>query len=244
MNLTKAIRIVKNDGISELIKRGVPYAYTNYIAPVLPRTNASYNGVDVEAARYFDGVIPWRQKDRPYYESGLISGIEEYVREGDNVVIVGGGWGVTAVKAAEKVEGSGSVTVYEGSDKEINHVQQTITEYNLSDRVDITHGIVGEKINLRGEAKGAARVSPEQLPECDVLELDCEGAEIEILENMKIRPRVILVETHGLFDSPSSEVEDILDNLSYSIESKVIAEKDNEQMHKEQDVYCIAAARV
>jgi hypothetical protein len=47
-----------------------------------------------------------------------------------------------------------------------------------------------------------------------------------------------------LFDSPSSEVEDILNDMSYSIESKVIAEKDNKQMHKEQDVYCIAAVQV
>jgi tRNA A58 N-methylase Trm61 len=33
--------------------------------------------------------------------------------EGDDVVIVGGGWGVTAVTAAREVGPEGSVTVYE-----------------------------------------------------------------------------------------------------------------------------------
>lgn len=148
--LTKAIRVLREDGPSELLKQGVPYVYNNHIAALLPKTNASYNGVDVKAARYFDTIVPWREKDRPHYESGLISGIEEYVREGDDVVIVGGGWGVTAVKAAQNVGSSGKVTVYEGSNEEVNHVQETIRKHNLSDRVDVIHGIVGPEISLRG----------------------------------------------------------------------------------------------
>jgi hypothetical protein len=39
------------------------------------------------------------------------------------------------------------------------------------------------------------QVTPAELPECDVLELNCEGSEIGILRNMTIRPRAIAVET-------------------------------------------------
>lgn len=242
-DITKAIRVLRRDGPSELLKRGVPHAYNNYIAPFLPRTNASYNGIDVNAARYFDNIVPWRQKNKPYYESGLISGIEEYVRKGDNVVIVGGGLGVTAVKAARNVGSSGKVTVYEGSDKEVNHVQDTIRKHKVSDRVNVIHGIVGPKISLRGEAGKPSRISPEQLPECDVLELDCEGAEIEILEKMSIRPRVILVESHGKYDASSSKVEELLNRLSYSVKSKKVADKGGEEHCLENDIYTLAAVK-
>lgn len=250
-NLTKAIGILREGGPSELLKRGVPYAYNKYIVnaynknivPLLPRTNTSYNGIDVNAARYFDAIIPWRQKNEPYYESGLVSGIEEYVREGDDVVIVGGGWGVTAVKAAQNVGSSGKVTVYEGADKQVKYVQETTKKHNVSDRVNIIHGIVGPKICLNSEEKNAARVSPEQLPECDVLELDCEGAEIEILENLTIRPRVILVESHGIHDASSSKVEGLLNELSYSVKSKEVADRGREKSCLHKDVYTLAAVQ-
>jgi hypothetical protein len=47
-------------------------------------------------------------------------------------------------------------------------------------------------------------ISPAELPECDILELDGEGAESLILRNMTIRPRVIAVETHGVYGAPTS----------------------------------------
>ncbi|SFS48256.1 FkbM family methyltransferase [Halostagnicola kamekurae] len=243
--LIKAIRILRREGPFELLKRGVPYLIDNYVGPLLlPKPYVQYNSVDVNTGKYFDSIAPWRcNQNRPDYESGLVSGIEEFTEEGDNVVIVGGGWGVTAVKAAQKVGNSGRVTVYEGSERQINHVQETIRKHNLSDRVDVVHGIVGPEISLRGEAKNASRVSPEQLPECDVLELDCEGAEIEILENLTIQPRVILVESHGIRDSPSSKVEELLNDLSYSVKSKEIADRGREDVCLENDIYSLTAVQ-
>lgn len=244
--LSKALRVLREDGASELIKKGVPYVFNNSIGPLLlSRPTVSYNGVDVNTAQYFDSVTPWRQENRPYYESGLISGIEEYVQEGDNVVIVGGGWGVTAVKAAQNVGSSGKVTVYEGSQREVNRVQETTKINNVSDRVDVIHGIVGQKISLRGEGEGekATHISPNQLPECDVLELDCEGAEIGILENLTIQPRVIMVESHGMYDASSSRVEELLNDLSYSVKSKEVADRGLEEVCVDDDIYSLAAVK-
>jgi hypothetical protein len=49
-----------------------------------------------------------------------------------------------------------------------------------------------------------AVLPPSELPPCNVLELDCEGAEVEILREMNIQPRVILVETHDHFSAGNS----------------------------------------
>ena len=39
-----------------------------------------------------------------------------------------------------------------------------------------------------------------------MLELDCEGAEVEILRELTIQPRVILVETHVLYGAPTDSL--------------------------------------
>jgi hypothetical protein len=199
--LTKAIAVLRRDGLLGLLNKGVPFVYNRHIAPIMPRTNAVYIGVDVEAARYFDSILPWRDKNKPHYESGLVSGLEDYVETGDSIVIVGGGWGVTAVKAAQQAGSSGKVTVYEGSAKEIDHVKNAVERNGVSGRVKIIHSIVGPIVSLRGEAGKATHTPPDELPECDVLELDCEGSKIEILESITIRPRVILIESRQVLKS-------------------------------------------
>lgn len=238
-----ALAILRKDGPFELLKMGVDFAYDRYIAPLIPRTTTVYNGVDVRAARYFDSVLPWRDKQKPHYESGIIDGLETYVETGDSIVIVGGGWGITAVKAAQQTGSSGKVTVYEGSAKEINYIQETIHKNNVSDRVETNHSVVGSVVSLRGEMGEATHISPEELPECDVLELDCEGSEVEILEKMTIRPRIILVESHGMANAPSSKVEQLLMELSYSVKTKQVADKGLETICRSNDIYSLVAVR-
>jgi hypothetical protein len=241
--LSKAINVLKEDGISGVIRQGIPFVYDQHLLPLLPRVYANYNRVQVKSAKIFDSVIPWREKDKPNYESGLVSGIDEYVDSGDSVVIIGGGWGVTTVKAAMNVGEEGSLTVYEGSKKELNHVLDTINKNGVQDRVDPIHAVVGPEISLRGEARGAEQVSPEEIPSCDVLELDCEGAEISILESLKIQPETILVESHGMHGAPTSEVENLLNQMSYSVKSKRIADKGVAEQCERDDIYVLAAVR-
>lgn len=216
--------------------------YRRTVTPILPRRSVRYNGVDVPAARLFDGILPWRsQKDRPNYESGLIAGMEDYIEPGADVVIVGGGWGVTAVKAAEKVGSDGAVTVYEGSAKEVERVRRTIETNGYADIVTVKHAIVGTALNLRGDSGDAMIVNPDDLPQCDVLELDCEGTEIEILEGLAIRPNVILVEAHGLYDASTDEVASILSDRSYSVVANVIADEDLREQCESNDIRVLTA---
>jgi hypothetical protein len=209
----------------------------------LPRTTCDYNGVKIQRARYFDSFIPWIEPDNQTWESGIIYEHEKHSKNGDEVIIVGGGRGVTAVNAARKVGPSGKVTVYEGSKEHTDYVRQSAKINELEDRINVIHGIVGPMISLNGEAKEPDQISPEELPRCDLLELDCEGSEVEILQNLSIRPRDILVESHGMYDAPASKLEDLLRDLSYSVISKSIADEGIQDFCIENDVYVISATR-
>lgn len=240
----KAIDILYSEGPTTLLWRSINFLYSRTAVAILPRRSVRYNGIDVEKARLFDEILPWRSpKDRPNYESGLIAGIENHIKQGDDTVIVGGGWGVTAVKAAEKVKNDGTVTVYEGSVKEVKRVRRTVETNGYDDVVTVKHAIVGTALNLRGDSGDATIVNPDNLPQCDVLELDCEGAEIEILNGLTISPDVILVETHGQYDAPTDEVESILSDKSYSVVKNVVADEGLREECESDDIRVLTALR-
>lgn len=153
----------------------------------------------------------------PDYEGPLIAGIRSHVIAGDNVVVVGGGRGVSSVAAAHRAGSDGNISTYEGSAKRHELTTETVDLNNVDDVVAVNHAIVGEAVDLADEPGGAETVAPTDLPDCDVLVLDCEGAEVGILESLDQRPRVLIVETHAFLDSPEADVRAALDELSYEV---------------------------
>jgi hypothetical protein len=240
----KAFDILRSEGFIPLIRKGVPFIHDNYISPYLPRVVVRYNGVEVKAARLFDTSLPWREGHRSQFESGLISAISCHISPGDDVVIVGGGWGVTAVAAAKKTGSSGSVTVFEGAKREVNRVKETLSLNSVSDIVEVKHAIVGPEIHLKSAAGNPDQISPDELPRCDVLELDCEGSEIDILGNISTYPEYIFVETHGIYESPTHEVRDTLKKLDYEIINCNIGAEDYRTDCEEYDIYVLTGQRV
>lgn len=89
----------------------------------------------------------------------------------------------------------------------------------------MNHSIIGNAIDLAGTSGDAEVVSPADLPACDILILDCEGAEIGILQSLDQRPETLIVETHGFLDSPADDVRTALDDIDY----KTIDQKDEDQ---------------
>ena len=77
---------------------------------------------------------------------------------------------------------------------------------------------------------------PSQLPPCNVLQLDCEGAEAEILRGLIIRPRAILVETHGVFGAPTDLVASLLEKRGYVVSDRGVTEPRVAQQHTKQDI--------
>jgi hypothetical protein len=223
MNFSAPFALVKEWG-----RRSVSYAYRRGLRPFIPfREPVLYAGIPIYNDRpWGDRFFPaWllpndAPRDYPHYESALIAGLRETVQPNDTIVIVGAGIGVTAVSAARFTK-SGIVQCYEGGGKRVKLARETIRRNRVS--VTVHYAVVGKPIAVFDDDIGPI-LHPSQLPECDVLEMDCEGAEVDILREMVIRPRAILVETHGYLDAPSHLVASLLEQRGYSVSDKGLAE--------------------
>jgi hypothetical protein len=231
--MAKLVQLITNSTLESFSKRVAGYLYRRTVRKLLPTiAEVKYAGIPISRERKFgdaalpDFLLPNPLEDIEDYERTLIDALRSHVRLGDRVVIVGGGEGVTAVVAATAVGDAGSVVCIEGSGWSVSKVKATAARNKMSNRLTVQHAVVGEAIAVYGVLDQHARlvVSPKELPECDILELDCEGAERVILANMVIRPRVIAVETHGVYGAPSRMVKEILERLDYVVEEWGLAE--------------------
>lgn len=202
------------------MKRVLRTLYNRLLRPYLPRKIAVYNGVPVRNIKLLD------QSDvYPTYEEALLEGIRQQVQADDEVVIVGGGLGVSTVVAARQCGPGGSVVTFEGSPERASLAGETLALSNLQERASIREAIVGPEIAVHGETGDVSTVSPEDLPDCDVLVLDCEGAELEILEEPP-DARAIVVETHRFLDAPEEDVRALLDRHGYEVVDRGVEVED------------------
>jgi hypothetical protein len=194
-------------------QRGVVQTtYNRFVRPHLPYKLSTHNGVPARGAKLFDVT------DRfPEYEAAIIDGLRERVCDGDDVVIVGGGFGVSSVVAARHAGASGSVTTYEAGADQYDLVTEALDINDVDERVTVEHAIVGAAVSTYTPPEDARVVDPANVPDCDVLEMDCEGAELGILRDLAVRPRVLIVETHANLGSPEGDVRAELDRLGYDV---------------------------
>ena len=195
----------------------IQFFYDGVLRDHLPAKLSLWNGVAVRGqVKLLDFTDSF-----PTYEAALIEALRQQVESGDNVVIVGGGKGVSTVIAAERTGLDGSVTCFEGSSRQVDRVRQTVQVNQVTSQVQIRHSVVSEFSEFSNSTFGAEEdantIAPSALPQCDILELDCEGAELSILTEMEISPEVIIVETHGFLDAPESEIRARLDERNYEI---------------------------
>lgn len=190
----------------------IQWLYDTLIRKYLPKKISVYNTVPVRDHRLLD----INKKDTvPKYEEPLIDAIRLHVNDEQDIVLVGGGWGVSSVIAARWT--SENVTVYEGSEKQIRRAKETIRLNNVDEKVQIKHAVVANDISTWGDVGDAEYVNPTDIGTCNVLVLDCEGAEEEILQDMNINPETIIVETHEHFDVPKEHIEEILQKRGYQV---------------------------
>lgn len=211
------IEKLKGHTLREILTHAVRKSYKLTLRKVQPQVYVNCADYKVKASKPLDRFFGLHHH-RPEYEKGLIQGLENEVEKGDKVVIVGGGQGVTAMKAADLTGDPENVAVYEGSESQVEKMRDSFSK-NDYEGFNVINGVVGSEVNVWGETENIDQIDSEDLPECDVLELDCEGSELNILENLEIRPRAILVESHGMNGSSSEEVKSKLENLGYSVEN-------------------------
>ncbi|MGB9965901.1 FkbM family methyltransferase [Halobacterium hubeiense] len=195
----------------------------------------------VRAGRFLDPVVPGHSLDKPGYEEAIVSALRNHVRQGDHVVVVGGGWGVSATVAAEQTGASGNVHVYEGAQDGVEHVHETAALNGCEDRITVEHAIVGQEVSLYSDSGDAPVLPGSEIPACDVLVLDCEGAELDILADLTIEPSTIIVETHGFLGAPVDDVRDRLIDLGYSVRKCTVAESANADYCEENGIYVLVA---
>ena len=174
--------------------------------------------------RLLKRFLPPDLRDNSSYEQGLITGLKSTVRSGDKVVVVGGGEGITTAIAALLTGASGSVICFEGDQAGIESVKRTAEANNVPDRVECIHAVVGPNLGVFGTAVSDVCIAPRDLPKCDVMEMDCEGSEVQILSEMVIRPRAVIVETHGFNGASTALVTGILEQRGYEVEDLGLAE--------------------
>jgi len=198
--------------------------YNATVRPFLPRKLAVLNGVVARQPKLFDAT------DRdPEYEVACIKSLRTHVQDGDDVLVIGGGAGVSAVAAAQSADNV-EVTVFEAATEQTEVVEETLALNQVQSTVSVRHAVVGDAVRTWGDTSGAETIAPYRLPEADVIEIDAEGAEISILSQLNQRPRVLIVESHGHLDAPTQQVRDLLCHLGYSIESIEAEDADRDVM--------------
>jgi hypothetical protein len=216
--------VYREAGASGLVWRLFSYFYKNFVRAVLPDgEQILYAGIPIGYRKVGDQMLPKLYNspdvnDAPGYEQGLVTALKTHVTGGDKVVVVGGGLGVTCVVAALAAAEGGHVECFEGDLSGVDAVRRVAQLNGVSERITAHHAVVGEAVGVYGDAVATATVHPSELPSCDILELDCEGAEIGILRDMTIQPRAIAVETHGFLGAPTAAVHELLEKRGYRVQ--------------------------
>jgi hypothetical protein len=212
-------KLYKEQGLSGIVK-AVLFKILAGCFQIPSRKIAVFNGIAVRGTSLYSKVDIF-----PEHEAELISAIRNYVKNGERALVIGGGSGASTVVVAHQVGNSGSVISYEGNRNSVSRVKETINLNKVNDRVEVYHTIVEKPVYLLGEIGNPPTLPAKELPDCDVLIMDCEGAELPILQNIDVRPRLIIVEAHPTLNSPKEEVKKLLDRLEYDIISSVARDK-------------------
>jgi len=250
--LARARAIWHEQGALHFGRRTLAFAWRHSLRHVLPTRRSFYwSGVRVLEDRALDDWFlpdryPRQPVDIPNYEEALVEGLHRLVRPGNRVVVVGGGFGVTSMVAAQAAGVSGRVWCYEASAAQLSWIRTTFA-LNRKSRpmapVRLLHAHVGQARPAMVDQSDVQVIEPSALPTCDVLELDCEGSELGILEGMTIRPRGLVVETHGVYGAPTLAVRQVIESRGYSVLSVRLAEERLHDLHVAQDVQVIVAVR-
>ena len=135
------------------------------------------------------------------------------------------------------------MTCFEGAAEGVAKTRETVGINRLDAALTVVHAVVARSVAVYGTEPESTPVDPADLPACDVLELDCEGAETDILAEMTIRPRAILVETHGFYGATTERVVEQLHGLGYTTDVIGPAEPRVAAFCLANDIMVVAAAR-
>ena len=228
INLSKVRHYIKKlllkyekENISKLLSIKLWYIHT--IRRILPKKEDSVEvrGIQIESndrcKKMFDESLKIDRAFSDEHKKVNCDAIKEYVEEGDRTTIIGGGYGLTTVAAAREVEEGGSVVVYEGSKEMVEYLKEAVKLNGVQKTTTIRHAIVETEVDLKRPSNGSNRIAAREIKECDVMELDCEGSELDIIDGLSRLPKKIIVETHPKKGADTSDVRKALGRKNYKI---------------------------
>lgn len=192
-------------------------AYNGFVRPRLPRKWAVYGDIPSRDA----GLLDFKDHISPY-KPGLKRAIRENIH-GGTVVLVGGGRGVSSCWIARQ---GADVVALEAATEMVPIARQTVEMQGHSNAVEVRHALVGEAIDVFGDAQDAERIDPADLDTGDALIMDCEGAERSILRSLADWPPTIIVETHPDCGVPTDVPRRLLDDVGYRVTEMEYSPKD------------------
>jgi tRNA A58 N-methylase Trm61 len=161
-----------------------------------------------------------RRDDWPDWEKPLCEGIHTLVDDGDQVLIIGAGQGVSTVHTAQAAGSDGNVIAYEAVGELALRIADTVERNITPAEVEIENRAVGGVSDWSADTYGSSdneAIPPAELPEADVVVLDCEGAEQRIIPEIADRVDRIVVETHGFLGSSTEDMRTVLEDAEYTV---------------------------
>jgi hypothetical protein len=134
-------------------------------------------------------------------ELGILLSHDDIYKEEDIILAVGIGSGISLIHNCKKDRGPESFIGIDGSKDQIEIAKDNarLNELDFS-KFKLIEGFVGNPTNIYGsDNQITTKIIDINHMDFDILELDCEGSEIEILQNLTARPRHIVVEMHPMY---------------------------------------------
>jgi hypothetical protein len=223
----RVITLYQQGGFEVVARQSIVSVYQRYLRKALPKHNGTWRGrVEVTSPPYqrtrldrFVERIGWD------YSAGYSDAMawdfavsEIYAQPGDHVMVIGGGNGVSAVIASQVVGKDGRVTSFEGSVEYFDYCSESFVINDTPAPIDNRHALITESGELyHPDAGGAEIIDPAELPTCDVLQMNCQGAESDIIPTLRIKPRVIHVQVHECFGASLEKIRAELEKRGYTI---------------------------
>ena len=134
-------------------------------------------------------------------ELGIILSHDRIYNYEDRILAVGVGSGISLIHNCKKSRIDNSFIGIEASTKVMELAKMNAALNGVEEnKYILINKFAGIPTNVYNSQSGndVTMIDINEL-EFDVLELDCEGSEIEILESLKVNPRHIIVEMHPMF---------------------------------------------
>lgn len=135
-------------------------------------------------------------------EMGIIKSYENLNLPYAKVLVIGAGDGVSIIYNSINNPNNFHLTIIEESSEQLKLVQNNLRLNNLNVEHDYVHGFAGDRYLVYGnEVYNSNNLIDINDYDFDLLELDCEGSELQIISSLKSKPKFIIVEVHPNLNS-------------------------------------------